>query len=658
MAFLQYPRTPSFIRPSFLSPKSPSLLINSIIFTKTPPKPHTKYISFPARPPPNALPTTDQEILDSITGSNGGSAIGEAEVKNLPSVRSYESDLARLTVIGDVRFEQALTAAAADGGDAAEEHIASGMSTMVVETVFPGNSDERSTVSTRLFLPAKRVKEKARELRSTLTADILSSTTSRNILAMTFRQVVLQHLWSFELAVFSPGTERNMEDLANPREVPACFTLSSSDGSVLSALAEAVCLCSLESTETDFLESTQGMASYKMFPWFRKRKRTTSSDSSVHIYKIPQDQIVENAENLVENFNFVKGIYRLREKKPKDRWWASPTYSRLEKIGGPEFSTWTNEYIPSYRLQIDADKFENVKFEGWQKSPDNRWEVLLTHFQMVGLAKILDLYYEDLYTLPNKQLSSGLVSEISKLSKSKRSSSSLRMLSITFAGGCFLVAIGILAQLCKPHLFKARKSPADHYVISSSEIDGCQYQSVEAPELEALCISIVKKIQDDLGWHGDVMTDRDVGAWTGELPSYLTRDSNVDLVHGVVSTSGDAATTSSASDVPTHADLSDSVASSYNSGSDLQMATAQDIASYQVVLSRDGEVIGFQPTSRIAVNHWASNPLAKALYKGRKLSPGFLEPGITIHQPNDAIQLELLMSINPQFQFALVRPVL
>lgn len=42
----------------------------------------------------------------------------------------------------------------------------------------------------------------------------------------------------------------------------------------------------------------------------------------------------------------------------------------------------------------------------------------------------------------------------------------------------------------------------------------------------------------------------------------------------------------------------------------------------QVVLSRDGKTIGFQPMSRLAVNHWASNPLAKALYGGRKISPG------------------------------------
>jgi hypothetical protein len=42
---------------------------------------------------------------------------------------------------------------------------------------------------------------------------------SQNILSMTFRQVVLQQIWNFELVLFRPGTERNMKDLENPREV-------------------------------------------------------------------------------------------------------------------------------------------------------------------------------------------------------------------------------------------------------------------------------------------------------------------------------------------------------------------------------------------------------------------------------------------------------
>ena len=90
---------------------------------------------------PKAIPATEQEVLD---------AIAESDEKSLPAVRSFENDLARLTMVGAIDVEQALTAAAADGGNTADEHIASGMAAMVVETVFPGASDEHSTVSTRL----------------------------------------------------------------------------------------------------------------------------------------------------------------------------------------------------------------------------------------------------------------------------------------------------------------------------------------------------------------------------------------------------------------------------------------------------------------------------------------------------------------------------
>lgn len=68
--------------------------------------------------------------------------------------------------------------------------------------------------------------EKAHKLRSTITKEMLSGTTSTNILAMTFRQVTLQHLWNFDLVLFIPGTERNMDDLETPREVGSFFNVS------------------------------------------------------------------------------------------------------------------------------------------------------------------------------------------------------------------------------------------------------------------------------------------------------------------------------------------------------------------------------------------------------------------------------------------------
>ncbi|WZY85271.1 hypothetical protein YC2023_031655 [Brassica napus] len=53
----------------------------------------------------------------------------------------------RLSSCGDVAFDLALTAAAAF---AADDHLRENVPVMVVETVFPGGSDPKATVSTRL----------------------------------------------------------------------------------------------------------------------------------------------------------------------------------------------------------------------------------------------------------------------------------------------------------------------------------------------------------------------------------------------------------------------------------------------------------------------------------------------------------------------------
>ncbi|XAR59196.1 hypothetical protein NMG60_11014900 [Bertholletia excelsa] len=345
---------------------------------------------------------TEQDILEAVETSDG---------RSLPCVRTYENDLARLTVVGTVDFEQALTAAAADGGEAASEHICAGMPAMVVETVYPGLPDEHGTVSTRLFLPASKVKEKAKKLKTSLSEDIFSNTTSRNILAMTFRQVVLENLWNFELLLFRPGAERNMEELGNAREVPASFAISSSNEHIISLLGDVVCHTALESTERDFLHNSRGRPSNNYIHWLQKHKRIASRDSSIAVHKLFEDEIVANAKDLLETYISKKANYKPVRTNLKSSWWTLSAYSKMEMIGGAEFSTWISEYAPAYQLEIDTNKIHNVKLEGWKQSSKSRWEVLLTHSQMVGLANILDMYYEDLYTLPGKQLSCGVITK-------------------------------------------------------------------------------------------------------------------------------------------------------------------------------------------------------------------------------------------------------
>ncbi|KAJ6707123.1 DENEDDYLASE [Salix viminalis] len=562
--------------------------------------------------------------------------VADSKDNTLPCVRTFENDLARLSLVGSVRFDQALTAAAADGGRAASEHLESGVPAMVVETIFPGPADEHATVSTRLFLPAKKVKEKAIRLKRSFKKDVLSDTTSQNILSMTFRQVVLQQIWNFELVVFRPGTERNMKDLDNPREeVPASFFLGSSDEQVISLLAEALCIAALQNTERLFLDDFMGNGSGGFFSWLRKPQRIASRDSSVVIYKLFEDEIVENAKSLLENFNSSKERFQGIKVKRKYRWWTPLAHSKLEKIGGPEFSAWTSEHVPAYRLQIDADKVKDAKFEGWRESSGNRREVLLTHSQMVGLAEIFDMYYEDIYTMPNKELSCGVVSNFTNLSKKKRSSYLMNVLSVTLVSGIFLISISALSQFSLPHLRKGRMHAQENSFLPSSEIQFAANEPLDAAKLQEFCILICKKMKDSFGWPGDIVTDQKIGAWIGEIPTYFKMMDEVDA----------ASEENSNDSTPIQ-----------NIDTDLK-SSAQDIASYQVVLSTDGKIVGFQPTSGVGVNHWAANPLAKELYGGRNLSPGFIEPGLKIHFPNEVILIELLVSVNSDAYFALARPV-
>ncbi|RAL44767.1 hypothetical protein DM860_003526 [Cuscuta australis] len=565
-----------------------------------------------------SIPTTEQAILEVISELDGTE-------KLIPAVRVYENDLVRLTLDGSVHFQQAVTAAAADGGEAADEHIQSGLPAMVVQTFFPGESSDRSTISTRLFLPAIKVKEKAKKLKSSVTKDILSSTTSKNILAMTFRQVILQQLLNFELILFRPGTERTMDELDNPREVPASFILNSSDEHLISVLAEVICISSLESTQRRFSPNSLASQSNDFVPWLRSPKRVVSKDSSVILYNLFENEVVANARTLLERFRLGVGKYKPKETYRKINWLASPAHLKLEQIGGPEFAAWASEYVPSYLLQINTDKLRNVKLEGWRELDSKLHEVFLTHSQMVGLADILDMYYEDVYTLPSKQLSSGVILKPVKLSTSKGSFSFLKWLSIVLASGIFIVSLKALCHIYMQHV-PNRSKPQTQEIRSLHSYDMNYVWNcfMEPSKLEACCVSVVRRIKSSLGWPGEIRTSG-CNAWIGEIPKCLGSIMEVESNPRILENNE-------------------------------VNASAQDIANYQVVLSMDGKVVGFQPTSRVAVNHWASNPLTKELYNGKDLSPGFIERGLNIRHPGDVVVLDLLMSVNPESHFALVRP--
>ncbi|XP_078170012.1 deneddylase isoform X2 [Carex rostrata] len=455
---------------------------------------------------------------------------------HLPIVRTYESNIAILSITGSAGSDQAVAAAAADGGATAEEHLSSGAEAMVIETQFPGGTaDGNSTVSTKLFLPAKKVKEKAKKLRKNTGSDTLSG--SKNILPTTCRQVVMDQLWSFSLTILAPGSERNMDDLTAPREMKANFTVSSSDEMFLSHLSEAVGTIVMENTRSTYNKNS--------------KVKNSSHDISISIHNVAEKDLVNYVMNQPEIRTLV-----VKGESLRSFLWEPPSYRMLERICSRELVDRMHWFLPAYRLQVIFNAFKELKLEGWHEVAENRWEVLLTHFQMMELANVLDLYYEDQYTLPGKRLLCGPLSE--PVNPTRNTGSFLKVLLATITGFFIISLLGIGARVFGAHLSKPKVHSQENFNVCTSE--------------------------DTSG---------------------LIYSTNIDVV----------------------------------------------------VLSEQGEVVGFQPTNRVAVSNWASHPLAKELYKGRKLTPGILEPNLKIPRPEKVVLIELLTSTNPDSFFALARPI-
>lgn len=92
-----------------------------------------------------------------------------------------------------------------------------------------------------------------------------------------------------------------------------------------------------------------------------------------------------------------------------------------------------------------------------------------------------------------------------------------------------------------------------------------------------MCISVIQRIKDELGWSGDTLFEKSFGAWTGMLPSYL-RD--------IPNSSSERESVADHSHVISHSPIELTSSASVPLGADnlVMQTTAQDIASYQVCL--------------------------------------------------------------------------
>lgn len=532
------------------------------------------------------------------------------ENNDYPMVRIFENDLCRLTLIGERSLDEAIAAAAADGGLTAAEHIASGRPLMIIETIYPGECSDDSTVATRLV------------------------------------------------------------------QVFGCLT--SSDERVLTGLAEAVCCYAAACMKDDFHQKMLGRSSNNLLQNFQNKKWMVSSDSHVRIRSLSEAEIASHLKSFLERSGVNKEGENYKGMRTSHNWWPRPSCSSsILNTYSVESDFWISEYVPLHKLQVDFGRFENMKIQGWQKCSNHVCEILLSHRQLVELADVFDMYYEDPNTCPEKKLQSRIILEAPKLFTSKITLSLWRALYASLAGGIALLSVIIVARLWKPNLLKVgifssnsetMTSPVEkidkHYAHQPKKQMLPQNEEVSAEEMQVICTLVVEMVKNALQWPDDIKSTEGKGAWIGK---YLTEWGRLEdkfcttaVVEDDPSSGNKKVETINETGVKK---LRQAVASKGDTFSqdhiqgNLQGPNTSDIAVYEVTLSRDGNLLGFQPTNRAAVNRWASNPLAKALYGNQKIRPGLFEPRLKFKgPPKDAVIVELLMLDDPTSRLITARP--
>ena len=129
-------------------------------------------------------------------------------------------------------------------------------------------------------------------------------------------------------------------------------------------------------------------------------------------------------------------------------------------------------------------------------------------------------------------------------------------------------------------------------------------------EMESLCISVIQKIKNALDRPEDVMVDRTIGVWMGELPGSLRKAQSIDI-QSVVSDSGEASSSQMPivsnsrkamifhSGAPSWTDTSASAGSLVGENMGMEMTSAQDIGSYQVYCAVSYIIIFMNINSRV-----------------------------------------------------------
>ncbi|PWA52989.1 hypothetical protein CTI12_AA449620 [Artemisia annua] len=171
----------------------------------------------------------------------------------------------------------------------------------------------------------------------------------------------------------------------------------------------------------------------------------------------------------------------------------------------------------------------------------------------------------------------------------------LKMLSTVIISGCFIVAVSVMGRIYMPRFDNGQRHLGGNHQPQSPHTGSIRLWFMDSS-------IYVKKIQAVNGWSGNIRTESG-GLSTGKLPEYMRRLIQVD------SSDKDILPTLTPTIKSDEEPLFHSI---------IVFHSAESHTEDCLIIRR--EIVGFQPTSLLAVNNWASNPLTKELYGEKKLT--------------------------------------